>query len=73
MMAKMMTILVPFLSFATTYIPSYTHNMFTLMLDLRFKFLDVVKNFVGWVKVMEMVVEYDTKSLMSLVVVAFHL
>jgi hypothetical protein len=69
----MMTILVPFLSFATTYIPSYTHNMFTLMLDLRFKCLDVVKNFVGWVKVMEMVAENDTKSLMSLVVVAFHL
>jgi hypothetical protein len=73
MMAKMTTILAPFLSFATTYIPSYTHNMFTLMLDLHCKCLDVVKNFVGWVKVMEMVAEYDTKSLMSLVVVAFHL
>jgi hypothetical protein len=47
MMAKMTTILVPFLSFATIYIPSYTHNMFMLMLDLRFKCLDVGQKFCG--------------------------
>jgi len=34
--------------------------------------MDVVKVFVGWAKVMEMVAKYDTKSLMLLVVVAFH-
>jgi hypothetical protein len=73
MMAEVMEVLVPFLSFATTYIPSNVNNMFALMLDLHFKCLDLVKYFMRWAKVMEMVVEYETKSLMSLVVVAFHL
>jgi hypothetical protein len=73
MMAKMMAILAPFMSFVTTYTPSNTHNMFMLILDLRFKFLNVVNFFVGWAKVMDMVAKYDIKSLMLLVVVAFHL
>jgi hypothetical protein len=69
----MMAILTSFLSFVITYIPSNAHNMLVLILDSHFKCLDVVKVFVGWEKVMEMVAEYDTKSLMPLVVVAFHL
>jgi len=35
--------------------------------------MDVVKAFVGRVKVMEMVAEDDTKYLMSLLVATFHL
>jgi hypothetical protein len=73
MMAEMMVILAPFLSFTTSYTPNKTHNMFVLMLDPCFKCLDVVKAFVGWEKVMEMVVEYDTKSLVPLLVATFHL
>jgi len=53
MMAKVMAILVPFLSFATIYIPNKAHNMLALMLDPHFKCLDVVKTFVGWEKVMD--------------------
>jgi hypothetical protein len=73
MMAKVMAILVPFLSFATTYIPNKAHNMLVLMLDTCFKCLNVVKAFVGRAKTMEKVAKYDTKSLMVLIVVAFHL
>ncbi len=62
MMAKMIVVLAPFLSFATTYTPNKAHNMFALMLDPHFKCLDVVKAFVGWAKIMEMVVEYDTAT-----------
>jgi hypothetical protein len=47
--------------------------MLALMLDLPFKCLDVVKTFVGWEKVMKMVVEYDIKFLMLLLVTTFHL
>ncbi len=47
MMAGVTTILTPFLSFTTIYIPSKAHNMFALMLDLHFKCMDVVKTFVG--------------------------
>jgi hypothetical protein len=72
-MMEMMAVLVPFLSFATTYTPNKTHNMFALMLDQHFKCLDVVKAFVGWAKVREMVAKYDTKFLMPLLVAAFHL
>jgi hypothetical protein len=73
MMAKVMVVLASFLSFATTCTPSKAHSVLALMLDSCFKCLDVVKTFVGWAKVMEMVVEYDIKSLMLLLVVAFHL
>jgi hypothetical protein len=59
MIVEVMAILAPFLSFATTYIPSKAHNMLALMLDMCFKCMDVIKTFVGWVKVMEMVAEYD--------------
>jgi len=73
MLAEMMVILVAFLSFATIYTPSKAHNMLALMLDPCFKCMDVVKAFVGWAKVMEMVAEYDTKYLMLLLVAIFRL
>jgi hypothetical protein len=57
MMVEVMAVLIPFLSFATTYILNKAHNMLVLMLDLHFKCKGVVKAFVGWEKVMEMVVK----------------
>jgi hypothetical protein len=48
-MDEVMAILVPFLAFASTYIATKTQNM--LMLDSRFKSLDVVKGFVGRAKI----------------------
>jgi hypothetical protein len=53
MMVEMMAILVPFLSFATTFTPNKAHIMLALMLDLHFKCLDVVKTFAGWEKIMD--------------------
>ncbi len=47
------------------------HNMLTLMLDMRCKLLDVMKTFVGRAKVIQMVIKYDSKILMPLLVVAF--
>jgi hypothetical protein len=46
MMAKVMGVLVPFLSFATTYTSSKAHNMLALMLEPHFKCMDVVEAFV---------------------------
>jgi hypothetical protein len=43
-----------------------------LMLDSCFKSLDVVKTFVGWGRVIQVVVEYDNKTLLPILVVAFH-
>jgi hypothetical protein len=66
MMGEVMPILTPFFAFSSTYITTKAHNMLTLMLDLHFKPLDVVKGFVGREKVIQMVVKYDNKSLMPL-------
>jgi hypothetical protein len=54
MMAKVITILVPFLSFSSTYNVSKAHNMLALMLDLHCKSLDAVKTFVGKAKMIVM-------------------
>ncbi len=72
MMAKVQVILGPFLAFTSIYNASKTHNMLTLMLDLRFKSLDVVKTFVRHEKMIQMVVEYDYKTLLPLLVVTFR-
>jgi hypothetical protein len=45
--------------------------MLTLMLDMCYKLLDVMKTCVGRAKVIQTVVEYDNKILMPLLVVAF--
>jgi len=68
MMGEVMPILTPFFAFSSTYITTKAHNMLTLMLDLHFKSLDVVKGFVGREKVIQMVAKYDNKSLMPLLV-----
>ncbi len=43
MMGKMLVILTPFLAFAFVYNSISSHNMLTMMLDMRFKSFDVVK------------------------------
>jgi len=46
MMAKVLVVLAPFLSFASSYNASKVHNMLILTLELCFKSLNVVKSFV---------------------------
>jgi hypothetical protein len=43
MMAEVQIVLAPFLTFTFSYNVTKAHNMLALMLDPRFKFLDVVK------------------------------
>jgi hypothetical protein len=47
--------------------------MLTLMLDLHFKSLNVVKGFVRREKIIQMVAKYDSKSLMPLLVATFKI
>jgi len=72
MMVEVEAILAPFLVFTSLYNASKAHNMLALMLDVHFKFLDVVKAFVGRAKVIQIVAEYDKKILLPLLVVTFH-
>ncbi len=71
MMVEIQATLAPFLAFASNYDASKAHNMLALMLDRHFKSFDVVKTFVGREKVIQMVAEYDSKTLLPLLVVAF--
>jgi cobalamin biosynthesis Co2+ chelatase CbiK len=72
MMAKVQVVLAPFLAFTSFYNANKAYNMSSLMLDPCFKSLDVVKAFVGCAKVIQIVAEYDSKTLLPLLVVAFH-
>jgi hypothetical protein len=47
MVVEVQVILTPILAFTSSYNASKVHNMLALMLDSRFKSLDVVKTFVG--------------------------
>ncbi len=61
MMVEFKVIFAPFLAFAFTYITIKAHNTLVLMLDPRFKSLDILKAFVGRAKVIYVMVEHDTK------------
>jgi hypothetical protein len=63
--------LVLFLALASTYNASKAHNMLTLMVDLCFKSLDIMKTFVGREKMIQMVAKYDNKTLLPLMVATF--
>jgi hypothetical protein len=70
MMEKVQVILVPFLAFKSSYNASKAHNMLAIMLD--FEFVDVMKVFVRLAKMIQIIVEYDSKTLLPLLVVSFH-
>jgi hypothetical protein len=61
MMAKVKAILIPFLAFTFSYNVNKAHNMLALMLNSHFKSFDVVKVFVEWAKVIQIVAKYDNK------------
>jgi hypothetical protein len=72
MMAKVQVFLVPFLAFSSTFNVSKVHNMLVLILDPHFKSFDAMKVVVGSANVIQTVVEYDTKTLMPSLAVAFQ-
>jgi hypothetical protein len=47
MLSQVVSILSPFLAFATSFFPIEAHNMLTMMLHLKFKGMKVVREFVG--------------------------
>jgi hypothetical protein len=71
MMTKVQVVLVPFLALKSSYNASKAHNMLTLMLDLHFKSVNVVNAFVRRAKMIQIIVEYDSKTLLPLLVFLF--
>jgi len=72
MVVEVQVTLAPFLAFTSSHNISKVHNMLALILDLWFKSLNVVKTFVGWAKMIQIMVEYDNKTLLPLLVASFH-
>jgi hypothetical protein len=61
MVVEVQAILAPFLAFTYSYNVNKAHNMLALMLNSHFKSFDVVKVFVEWAKVIQIVAKYDNK------------
>jgi hypothetical protein len=61
-----------FLSFLENYEERKAHNMFSLMLDPRFKSLHLVFSFIGYEQGISIVEGYDQKSLQPMFLKCFH-
>jgi hypothetical protein len=61
-----------FFAFASTYSVGKVLNVLMLMFDMRFESFDVMKTFVKWAKVIQMVAKYDNKTLMPFLMVLFN-
>ncbi len=70
MMVEVQVVLVLFSSFKSSYNANKIHNMLAIMLD--FKFVDVMKVFIRWAKMIQIIVEYDSNTLLPLLVASFH-
>jgi len=72
MATKTMGVLAHFLSFMEYVTTIGAHNMLALMLDLRFKRLKCVIDFLGYNKAKFLAIEYDNKILIPLLVKCSH-
>jgi len=74
MMGQVLNALGPFLAFSESYITTKAHNMLAIMLDLHFKNMKVIWDFVGNSLALQVVAEYDVKIVYPLLVQTyFHL
>jgi hypothetical protein len=62
----------PFLEFLKSFDFCQIHNMLALMLDPRFKSLQVMKSFVGHNNAIHFIVKYDVKEVILLLMIFFY-
>jgi len=60
MNSHVIDVLTPFLTFSSFYIDAKAHNMLVIMLDLCFKNIKVIQDYMNNI-VVSVVVEYDVK------------
>ncbi len=70
--AQVIKVIKPSFCFLIVYDPHQIHNMFALMFDPRFKFLQVLENYVGWGNVICLATKYDAKVLIPLLMIVFY-
>ncbi len=61
----------PFFLFLKTFDLHNVHKMFAIMLDLRFKFLRIVENYVGHGATIRLASKYDAKAMIPLLMACF--
>jgi hypothetical protein len=66
MLREVIEVIKPFLLFLKTFYQQNVHNMFAIMLDPHFKFLQIVENYVGCGKTICFASEYDVKAMIPL-------
>ncbi len=60
MNSHVINVLTPFLTFSSSYIDAKAHNMLVIMLDLCFKDIKVIQDYVNNI-VVSVIMEYDVK------------
>ncbi len=63
MQKEVVKVLQPFFQFIFVFYSDQVHNMFVIMLDLRFKSLQVVEILVGRGNAIQLISKYDLKAI----------
>ncbi len=71
MQAQIVKVIKFYIYFLIAYDSHQVHNMFALMFDPHFKSLWVLENYVGRGNVIHLVIEYDAKVVISLMMIIF--
>ncbi len=72
MQAQIVKVIKLCLCFLIAYYSLQVHNMFALMFDPCFKSLRVLQNYVGRGNVIHLVIEYDAKVVIPLMMIIFY-
>ncbi len=70
-MGQVFNALGPFLAFFESYITAKAHNMLAIMFDPHYKYMKVIQKILGNSFALQVVVEYDVKSVYPLLVQAY--
>jgi hypothetical protein len=73
MKLKVLEVLQPFMSFLDGFEKNMGHNMLLLMLNPRFKSLQLVTNYIGHDKTSTLVVQYDVGLLLPLLIQCYKI
>jgi hypothetical protein len=72
MQAKVISVLKPFLAFASSFQPCHIHNMLIFIIDLHFMNLEHIRDYVDLELAMQVVINYDREILISLLLIVYH-
>lgn len=71
MQQEVVKVIKVFLQFLKLFDSHQIHNMFALMLDPHFKSLEVFEKYVGHKITIHLVIEYDVKEVIPLLMITF--